>query len=387
MDRRSFLRTGLLATAAFTTMGRAFWTRAFASTAAAGPSPYGPLSVTPDANGIRLPAGFTAREIGRAGGLVPGTAYPWHIYPDGGGTFATPDGGWILVSNSEVSGVAGGASAIRFDASGTIVDAYRILAGTNENCSGGATPWGTWLSCEEHETGLVWECDPTGASLPVARPAMGTFQHEAAAVDPILGHVYMTEDRSDGRFYRFTPSVARDLSAGLLEAMAVAPDGRVSWLEIPQPYPAALGQSTRLQVPETTAFNGGEGCFFDAAARVVYFTTKNDQRVWAFDVDAQTLEVLYDRFKTPSAALSGVDAVTVSRSGDLFVAEDGGNMEVCIITPERIVAPLLQVLDQPSSEITGLVFDPSGTRLYFNSQRGNRLGISYEVTGPFRASA
>jgi hypothetical protein len=44
-------------------------------------------------------------------------------------------------------------------------------------------------------------------------------------------------------------------------------------------------------------------------------------------------------------------------------------------------------VSQFRSEITGLAFDPSGTRLYFSSQRGpapGGAGITYEVTGPFR---
>jgi hypothetical protein len=36
------------------------------------------------------------------------------------------------------------------------------------------------------------------------------------------------------------------------------------------------------------------------------------------------------------------------------------------------------------SEVTGPTFDPSGTRLYFSSQRAYGLGQVYEVTGPFR---
>ena len=53
---------------------------------------------------------------------------------------------------------------------------------------------------------------------------MGTFSHEAAAVDPVLGHVYLTEDKGDGRFYRFTPTAAGDLTSGLLEVARVDPD-------------------------------------------------------------------------------------------------------------------------------------------------------------------
>jgi uncharacterized protein len=39
------------------------------------------------------------------------------------------------------------------------------------------------------------------------------------------------------------------------------------------------------------------------------------------------------------------------------------------------------------SEITGPAFDPSGTRLYFSSQRSPTSGTTYEVTGPFHEPA
>jgi secreted PhoX family phosphatase len=68
---------------------------------------------------------------------------------------------------------------VRFASSGEVIDAYQILSGTNLNCAGGLTPWGTWLSCEETLTGRVWECDPLGENEAVVRPAMGVFKHEA----------------------------------------------------------------------------------------------------------------------------------------------------------------------------------------------------------------
>jgi Tol biopolymer transport system component len=71
---------------------------------------------------------------------------------------------------------------------------------------------------------------------------------------------------------------------------------------------------------------------------------------------------------------------------NLYVAEDGGNMELVVISAagER-VAPFLRVLNQQGSEITGPAFTPDGSRLYFSSQRGgsNHRGITYEVRGPF----
>src|SRR4051812_17048393 len=116
MDRRSFLRTTALGAGALA-FGPAFWRAAYGAPAPPGPG-YGPLGA-PDLNGIRLPPGFTSRVIASSGQPVAGGTSVWHPYPDGGSTFALPDGGWIYVSNSEVPGV-GGVGAVRFDASGAI---------------------------------------------------------------------------------------------------------------------------------------------------------------------------------------------------------------------------------------------------------------------------
>ena len=87
----------------------------------------GPL-LAPDANGIRLPAGFVSRLVAQSGQRVLPTAnYIWHSAPDGGATFATDDGGWIYVSNSEISKHGGGAGALRFNPRGDVIGAYSIL--------------------------------------------------------------------------------------------------------------------------------------------------------------------------------------------------------------------------------------------------------------------
>jgi hypothetical protein len=381
VDRRTMLRSTVVGMGAlaldplvFTRLGGA------APQAACSPAgPYGPLQAE-DGNRIRLPAGFTSRVIARSLSFVPGTLYLWPVFPDGAATFPLADGGWIYTVNSEVP-LVGGASSVTFAPDGSIRGARRILGGTSSNCAGGPTPWGTWLSCEEIDRGYVYECDVT-RNAPTRRAALGRFKHEAAAVDGPRRTVYLTEDESDGCLYRFRHAVAGDLSAGTLEVASVAgPDGgAVTWLPVPDP--SAASTPTRQQVAAATRFRGGEGAWY--GADVLHFTTKGDNRVWRYDVVTGILTVAYDVATSCNPVLSGVDNVTVARSGDVFVAEDGGNMQIVLLGPDGSVSPVVEVNGHDDSEITGPAFSPDGTRLYFSSQRGNGVGITYEVRGPFR---
>lgn len=367
----------------------------------------GPLGA-PDANGLRLPPGFSSRVVARAGVAVGNTGFTWHTDPDGGAVFAQPDGGWVYVSNREFE--PGGVNAIRFDASGEVADAYEILPGalTRWNCAGGPTPWNTWMSCEEWERGTVWECDPRGRAAPRRHLALGSFAHEALAVDPATNVLYMTEDRRDGRFYRFVPERPApggrpDLSAGRLQVMqAQAPQETldragatgpwpVRWLDVPQPNPDATQTPTHRQAPASSAFNGGEGLWHHAGA--LYFSTKGDRRIWAHDPAAQTLRVVYDDyFHAPAPVLDAVDNLLFTPGGDLVVAEDKGDasQQAVAVTPAGAVFPLVELAGQRGSEVTGPAFSPDGRHFYFSSQRGpgadaapGTAGVTYCVDGPW----
>lgn len=411
---------------------------------------------------IHIPEGFTVRRVAAhytnpvTGVFDPlgTTGYVWHQAPDGGAVFPAPDGGWAYVCNSEVglgNGVLGssrdgGVGVLRFSADGEVTNAYRILDGTRRNCAGGATPWGTWISCEETGDGFAFECQPFGTTADARRlDALGRYNMEAAAVDLPTRTVYVTEDSGSGRFYRFVADASDlvegadgqprlNMRQGRLQVLQIEgfanggyiesdEDARalrsVSWADVvmpdqPQATVRANLSDAGMPVPGTV-FRGSEGLWIYPIPQqlqvippggrvptraVAFFATKGDNRVYAVDIDNNLIQSVFDNsFIEP--AFDDVDNVVVSPAGDVVVAEDGDGMRLMIIAPGMPAKVLLQI-DLAGSEITGPAFTPDGSRLYFNSQRGpsiplqnldlisqfpglrNGTGVTYEVTIPER---
>ena len=226
------------------------------------------------------------------------------------------------------------------------------------------------MTCEEIGDGQVYECDPYTPGNGVLRAALGSFQHEAAAVDPIGEAIYLTEDRATGKLYRFRPTVYPDLSAGTLEVAQVA-GGSIAVGEV-----KTLSWTTNVSLG--FEFDGGEGCWYDAAG-LIYFSTKGDHRVWRIDTSAtpHTLEIFYDG----DGALTEPDNVHVTPTGDVYVAEDAGNLEIVALTMSGGVHPIVRLTGKTGIEIAGPALNTTGDRLYFSKQHSP--GTTYEITGPF----
>ena len=234
--------------------------------------------------------------------------HTWHFWPDGGATIATADGGWIYVSNSEPPSRA--ALAPRFDAEGQIIDAYPHPRWNKHQLCGRTDTVGN-LALLRRSRGMSRVRDRAWGEVDaVERPALGRFKHEAVTIDPELGCVYLSEDESDGCFYRFVSSIS------MRTATSVSPRAnfRSPWwttLAVSPGFPSPTRSSsetspTRQQVSEATVFDGGEGIWWFEGT--VYLSTKGDNRVWAYDTQAQTIRTIYDRAATGDPdALYGVD--------------------------------------------------------------------------------
>jgi len=484
-SRRDFLRRLSLATAAaMAPTGLEALCARVASGASIETHGFGRL--IPDPSGLLdLPEGFRYRSFSSARlgdtsdiqfsqTLTNGEPVP--ALHDGMAVFSGARGVMVLIRNHEMDpgqmpAVApgrtprwdrlgtGGTTTLWVNEQGELVRAFASLAGTFRNCAGGATPWGSWLSAEEcvytpgpadphvyHQRpdvaeshGYMFEVDSRAEDLVAARPirGMGRFYHEAVAVDPATGYVYLTEDRADGLFYRFRPHVItskikhpRDLAVGdlhqggTLEALRLRDhpkaltqnheDGpprflpgkwmRIDWVAIPDPepkvdmerdpndrepaplkrVPRTASTSTRAQGFELGAaqFSRCEG--ITRLGRLFYFCATNGGhagagQVWKFDPSGNRIALVVE--PNDRDQLDGPDNLTVAPNGDLMVCEDGtGENFVVGITPRGTCYHFARNAHN-RSEFAGACFSADGRTLFVNMQDP---GVTYAIQGPWQ---
>ena len=482
LSRRQFLRRSAAASAALLVpntlqllAARMAGAAGRASLVARG---YGPLRPDP-AGLLALPEGFRYRAFSTSrlgseddrrftqrlsnGELVPARHDGMHAFPG-------PAGLTILVRNHELEpahkpvvdpdgrrrydrlGTAG-TTTLWVDGERNLVRSFPSLAGTFRNCAGGATPWGSWLSAEEcvylpgprdprvddrrpeaaERHGYVFEVDARAEALvdPVPIRAMGRFYHEALAVDPASGTVYLTEDRPDGLLYRYRPEVVAsgekrvadmtvgDLGrGGTLEALRIAErpaalthnwqaagfvpgrDWAVDWVAIPVVDPDVdMERDAAFAPPRTAPTSTRAQGFRSGAAQFarnegitlhrgsLYFCAtaggrKRTGQVWRLDLEAQRLSLLIE--PNDPAALDGPDNLAPAPNGDLIVCEDGESDNFIVgITPRGRLYKLARDTSG-TSELAGACFAPDGRTMFVNTQDP---GITFAIWGPWEKRA
>lgn len=401
-------------------------------------SDYGPLNLVADETTglcfLKLPPGFRYLAFGwTASPMMRGSRTP--PAHDGMGVVTRIQDLIVLVRNHEIPGVGrawyapaqydavglGGTTNLVFDQrAGSWITGWPSLSGTSINCSGGTTPWGSWLSCEEtvsgpeagfQEThGWVFEVPGVGPAHPVPLTAMGRFVHEAVAVEPVTGYVYETEDRGTAGFYRFIPNswgalieggqlqMLKSVGADNVDLSGESTPGTafdIEWVDIVDPERAhSPGTSDTLGVFMQGFDNGGasfsrlEGCWHDSGN--IYFVSTNGGaaglgQVWQYDPSRELLTLLYASFS--SYQLNQPDNVAVSPRGGIVLCEDGGastlNGERLIgLTPDGQVFPFAEnaVPFFERAEWSGACFSPDGRWLFANLQLP---GITVAITGPW----
>lgn len=459
-SRRNFLKASGIATLGF--MGLHQWIQRPLYAATLRPAfGYGPLLNDP--NGIvNLPKGFSYKIISRKGdkmddGLIlPGL-------PDGMAAFPGKRGRVIVVRNHEngsdrfengafgtTNELLGKVSADKFydygskkmpalggtttfvynPKTGEIEKQFLSLAGTVRNCAGGPTPWNSWLTCEEStirtgayegsaekDHGYVFEVPATenvGLAAPLPIKGMGRFNHEAVAVDPRTGIVYLTEDRGDSLIYRYIPTTrGKMLNGGKLQALAIADkksfDTR-NWESLTTPkFPVGETMDVQwidvqnVESPEddlryqgfnngAAVFARGEGMWY--GKNEIYFACTNgghtlNGQVFRYVPSAE--EGKSGESKSPGRLelfaespdkeiLKNCDNLTVAPWGDVVLCEDAPHPFLVGITPNGEYYKLGENVGYPA-EFAGGVFSPSGDTFFVNIQGA---GLTIAITGPWK---
>ena len=305
---------------------------------------FAPGFLTIAENNLLLSQGLQSRILAKSGKRVTYASgktsdAPFHVLPDFGATFADPrnPGGWIYVSNSEVKDFdefpqKGGVGAFTFDVDGNIVDYRMILEGTKANCGGGRTPWGAWISCEEHDSGVIWQVDPTGereAQIITLGSSDGGGAFESFASHG--SHYFVTEDAEAGPLRRFTPSTTSGNSSSVAETdpwSILLSSGVTVYLMLHPSSSTASGGAYNWTEDKDLAKNNSRRWYqnsegIDVVGDKLFFVSKTQKEMFTLDLSSD----MYTVESTVHGLFDGSPDQVVDIVGDdglLYFTEEGG---------------------------------------------------------------
>lgn len=442
-DRRTFLRRGAMGAGAL-------WAACFGpymarrAEGAAIASPYGtPIPTMDESTGLqllKLPPGFRYMSYSWTGDLMADDVRCPNLHDGMAVIDAQGNSGRIILVRNHEGGAGtpylnkpsityrndatGGTTNLIFNIrKGTWEKDWSSLAGTNRNCAGGVTPWGTWITGEETvEAGHGWSFD-VGAEKgdPTPLKAMGRFSHEAMMVDPTTGYVYETEDATPSGFYRFVPDVPGKLKEGgrlyMMKVLNGPPNNDfgplaagpttwpVQWVPINDPEALTVSCVNQGIAQGGARFRRLEGCWWGSTKG--YFLSTNggpvsEGQVFEYDPWNETLKLIY---ASPTANdLDNPDNITVTPRGGLLLCEDAaggtnlpaermvgltldGNTFTFAENNIELTANLIAIAGKTvapgnyrGQEFAGACYSPDGKWLFVNIQTP---GITFAITGPW----
>jgi secreted PhoX family phosphatase len=214
-------------------------------------------------------------------------------------------------------------------------------------------------------------------------------------VDPNTLYAYLTEDMTDGCFYRFVPDHPDQPFHGVLQALRIKgraaldtgtlrPGTRlpVDWVDIDQPDTGDNDVRLQAQAKGAAIVRRGEGLWL--AHDAAYFCAtaggpRERGQIFRLTFGAEaTLQVVVEA--SDLAQLDMPDNLCVSPHGQLYVAEDNleDNFLRRVSLDGRLEPFAHNTLSQ--SEFAGPCFSPDGSTLFVNIQHDH---LTLAIRGPF----
>ncbi|MBX9448769.1 MAG: DUF839 domain-containing protein [Taibaiella sp.] len=303
---------------------------------------------------------------------------------------------------------------------------FSVVEGTGRNCSGGITPWGTIITCEEtlpsadanadgyYDVGWAVEIDPVtktivdhdGDGEPDKLWQVGRMSHENVVVAEDGITLYEGNDENPGFIFKFVADEVGELGTGTLYTLKL--DGELGtsttgeWIEIPTSTPTQCNEvRTYANITAgATNFNQIEDVEISPFDGKIYFTSKSSGRVYRFQDDGMTISEMeifvgeessiYDIDYGDDIAgeqwRGGNDNLTFDDAGNLYVLQDGDRNHIWMVKPchsQDYPQVELFAVTPAGCEPTGMTFSPDYKFMFVSMQHpsGTNTTEMIDATG------